>query len=147
MVSLLVLRTKVNEKKLFLMLIFRGRHAEIPRYLSVDSDNWNMGWVIFTYLDRAPSIRTKVVVAGNVLLVNPDYESEVKSWLREWNIKFTVGKVHDFKTKALTRNFVRNLRKAVPYAKKRAKIGKKIAEERKKWAEQQDRELLGILKS
>ncbi len=90
MLTMVIFSTKSTETDLLFLCASRGRHADIPYYESVDTIDWNNGFITFARLDCAPAQGHKVGFAGNLLITTESFEHEVAGWLRGWGIAFTV---------------------------------------------------------
>lgn len=127
-ITLTILETKLSEKDLFLKLVMRGRHADIPYYFSVHSYVWGDGWVIFEQLDCAPTHAFRVAVAGNLLIVSKKDFAEVSQWLAEWQVEFNLTE-EVVETPRAAHALLKKLRDQAPLANIRWQIGESVAKE------------------
>lgn len=144
MFKMVLLRTDLIEENLFLKLVFRGRHADIPYYFSVENYDWTEGVVIFTRLDCAPAPIFKVGVAGNCLVVSSTYQHEVKSWLRGWDIAFKILEEKEIDSPEKARSFLRQLRNIPLTAKGRKTAGTRVKKAIDRFNRDVDRELMSL---
>jgi hypothetical protein len=90
MITVSVFSTNSDEFTLFTKLLGRGRYASTPLYQSVERFYPEDGSVLFQRLDCAPAEQNVVGVAGCELVTTQRFEAEVKNWLQEWNIRFSI---------------------------------------------------------
>ncbi len=110
--ELTILETNSNEGNLLYKLIARGRQADVPFYFSVEEYDVNTGRVLFVRLDCAPAPAFRIAVAGNkIIFVEEDCEfSGLKSWLRDWKIKYKELKKKKFTGSSEAKAYVNKLR-------------------------------------
>ena len=146
MIKLVVLKTNSIENALLFLLVKRGSHADVPDYFSVYDYDLEEGFVKFTLLDRKPAPRFKVGVAGNLIVVSEKDVDEVKSWLKEWNIKLGKRIVFKAETPVEAQKYLQDLRKKmIPEAERKimlAELTERIKVQRKK----EDDDLISYLK-
>lgn len=141
-ITLAILKTGCEEKDLFLKLVKRGQHADIPYYFSVNSFNWEQGWVIFERLDCAPSQGFRVGVAGKNLVVSTKDVSEVVKWLTEWHVELRSSEIRDVTTPSEAHALLKTLREKAHCAKDRAMTGIEVGREIAIFNQAVDRDLL-----
>ncbi len=108
---LTILETNSDEETLLYNLIRRGRQADVPYYFSVDKYEVNIGRVIFARLDCAPAPAFMVAVAGKKIMFREDCDvSQLKSWLKGWNISYMQTEEKEFSDLAEVKIFVNKLR-------------------------------------
>lgn len=141
MVKLAVFETVGSEEALFLRLVSRGQCADIPYYYSVESHNWEEGWVLFSRLDCEPSPRFRVGVAGNLLVSSVKYAALMESWLREWSIGFYRLPEVVMQDSNEARAYLQKLRSDESRCRGRAKMGERVRLQIANFEEANDRAL------
>jgi hypothetical protein len=141
-IKLLIFTTELTEKELFLKLLKRGRHADISYYFSVDSFNWEEGWVVFVRLDCAPAPEFRVAVAGHLLIVSAKDLSEISQWFAEWQLNCHLLKEELAETPQAAHALLKELREQAPCARDRTETGKEVANEITAFNQAADRDLM-----
>lgn len=142
MIKIIVLETNSTEEELWFKLVGRGRWADIPFYMSVDTYNMDEGWITFVRLDCSPGEGFKVGISHNLILVSAKWVHEVRNWLNDWGISHRVKRRHEVATPDGARAFLAKIHEEMA-PKNRAKMllnaQKRIAE----FGRREDEALLG----